>query len=69
MERLTSLAGISLLLSWCGLTWFGPSFVESSDGVGDFTNIKKEDDNVSCEGNECVNTQRRTVDVPVVRGI
>ena len=32
MERLTSLAGVSLFLSWLGLTWFGPSFVES---VGD----------------------------------
>jgi len=69
MERLSSLAGVSLFLSWCGLTWFGPSFVDSSNGVGDFTNIKNTDDNASCEGNECVNTQQRTADVPVVRGI
>ena len=35
MERLTTLACVSLLLSWLGLTWFGPSFVESvGDGDG-----------------------------------
>ena len=48
MGRLTSLAGVSLFLSWLGLTWFGPSFVES---IGD--------DVVNTEKTNTTNTSSR----------
>ena len=67
MERLASLAGISLFLSWCGLTWFGPSFIDSNCGAGDGASVQKMEESVSCEGSNCPVTARKA-DVPLVRG-
>lgn len=73
MERLTSLAGVSLLLSWLGLTWFGPSFVES---VGDdAANIEQTNSRIPAEAGDKGETNRlssargtnKPLEVPLVR--
>jgi hypothetical protein len=73
MERLASLAGVSLLLSWLGLTWFGPSFVES---VGDdAANIEQTNSIIPAEASDKGETNRlssargtnKPLEVPLVR--
>lgn len=72
MERLTMLAGISLLLSWFGLAWFGPSFVDSD---GDDTSsqndgsISKADNTGRGEMNRASSsiTPKKPLEAPLVR--
>ena len=70
MERLTMLASISLLLSWFGLTWFGPSFVDST---GDDTSsqsdgsISKADNRNEINRSSSSTTPKQPLEAPLVR--
>ena len=74
MEKLASLAGISLLLSWSGLTWCGPSFVESiGDDVAvtgeqiDDTAAGASEGKVEPYGASSAIGGKKPLDVPLVR--